>query len=394
MTSAAVCLLVCAGYGCLRASALDGQGHRCEWASDASRLPGGRVACQEYHVAEAESVCCCNHDRGLDHLLCVAPGSMLLLLRRRRAPWRDRSGRSQPKTKKIGQGMADGGESADAKRKRTAEERRQKILSRGTDRLNKITTTARGEEEAKKLYRSHQPLHASALPRQTASANDDPADIDLSATDAAARQRLQGQQAQRMRDMFGGPSGGPRPPSAALMAESDDELSGPEAARWDPASTAFGPRSMASPLNAPNPDKPFDMASLLANMGGGDGSANAETMPPFLAQMLQGMGAQSNDVPLQVVSPKTWPERLFPVVHIASMVLLAGYAILIIEPGNRWTSFGGSISGGLRVQWEGWRSLATRSPAKTPDGLAAQVWSGGSWIAAVVGSLAIIARSS
>lgn len=114
------------------------------------------------------------------------------------------------------------------------------------------------------------------------------------------------------------------------------------------------------------PDMPDMLSALLSGSGmpqGQDGGF------PDLASMFGGTMGQPGSTPisLQPQRKRTWTDRLLPLVHLLSMVMLAFYAVLVIEPhvrqGNSaYSSFSSSsasswFSGLGQVDWYGWAAL-------------------------------------
>jgi hypothetical protein len=73
------------------------------------------------------------------------------------------------------------------------------------------------------------------------------------------------------------------------------------------------------------------------------------------------MGAGSNGFPMAqqppAPSPKTWLDRLLPLLHLVSMIALAVYTITVWEPTAR---LGDSNAKGL-IDWGSWAVLGKRS---------------------------------
>lgn len=97
-------------------------------------------------------------------------------------------------------------------------------------------------------------------------------------------------------------------------------------------------------------------AQMMAQMGsmGGPGGPGGEGASPFGAGGLGAMGGG------QAVAkrPKTVLDRVFPLVHLVSMVGLAWYVITQFEPSSRAQSFGW-MGKGDGVDWVGWARLAS-----------------------------------
>jgi hypothetical protein len=95
---------------------------------------------------------------------------------------------------------------------------------------------------------------------------------------------------------------------------------------------------MATPLDAPfaMPGAPDMFSSLLSSMG---------------------TGAQGNPMTVAPPPPKTWLDRLLPLIHLVSMVALGIYAVTVWEPTTR---LGDPSAKGL-IDWGGWAALGRRN---------------------------------
>lgn len=61
------------------------------------------------------------------------------------------------------------------------------------------------------------------------------------------------------------------------------------------------------------------------------------------------------------VQPKSLLDKLFPVVHLLSMVALAVYAIGWLEPARKFGLYGWMGVGG-KIDWSAWGALSRRRP--------------------------------
>jgi hypothetical protein len=98
---------------------------------------------------------------------------------------------------------------------------------------------------------------------------------------------------------------------------------------------------LGSPLTAPGAPEMF--SSLLASMRTGADGAPMMQPPTVLPP-----------------PPKTWVDRLLPLVHLVSMIALAFYAVSIWEPTTR---LGDPTARGF-IDWGGWAALGRRSVSR------------------------------
>lgn len=133
----------------------------------------------------------------------------------------------------------------------------------------------------------------------------------------------------------------------------------------DLSALAFNPA--ATPNAMPNPFAAMMGGAGFPGAGGADGG-------DFMAQMMASMSAGgppgAGGLPSTPVSPfppvqKTMLDRVFPLIHFVSMVLLALYAVLVAEPAKRVSMLGM----GEGVQWHVWGSLIHSAPATGVKGL-------------------------
>lgn len=95
--------------------------------------------------------------------------------------------------------------------------------------------------------------------------------------------------------------------------------------------------------------------------------------------------------PPTVAPPKTLLDRLFPLVHLLSMVALAVYAVGWLEPARKFGMYGW-MGLGAKVDWAAWGALTRRPPAN--DVLDAVGQMSGVGIAEVVRSHPILSSLS
>jgi len=181
------------------------------------------------------------------------------------------------------------------------------------------------------------------------------------------------------------------------------------------ASVGIAPRTAASNPPAPtsladinNEDDPaeIDLASLngakglqqqLAQMGGGfpgmmgqenAGADGGDMFSQMLAQMQAGGGPGGGQNPFAAMGgmggglgqpgannpfagqqppvspfppqPKTFLDKIFPLIHLVAMVGLAVYAVVWWEPSRRFGLYGASETSG--IDWSAWGALASKRP--------------------------------
>ena len=97
---------------------------------------------------------------------------------------------------------------------------------------------------------------------------------------------------------------------------------------------------------------------MMQQMGAMGGGAGGEGASPFGPGGLSAMGGGPGMGQQVAQQPKTLLDRLFPLVHLLSMVGLAWYAITQFEPTSRAQSFGW-MGKGDGIDWVGWARLAS-----------------------------------
>ncbi|KAI5118517.1 hypothetical protein M0805_007686 [Coniferiporia weirii] len=228
------------------------------------------------------------------------------------------------------------------------EARRKAILSRGSDRLSKLTSSARGEDHPAYVNTDPPTRKApttetfigeeSVMPTPPARASPAPASVPPSNSAAAAGPSAWSaeQQQEFMR---------------ALMAA--PELTGPHRESQSTSTRREAPQVGLEDFGADAGDDP--MAAMLSALTQITGQT-----PPGLGTMP--MGQTARGIPL--VSPPTFFTRLRPLLHLlASWVLLAFFA-MVKEPKLYVELPGAHAIGG----WERWSELSWRS-AKEPFGV-------------------------
>ncbi|KAF5361642.1 hypothetical protein D9758_007300 [Tetrapyrgos nigripes] len=263
-----------------------------------------------------------------------------------------------------------------------AEARRKAILSRGTDRLAKLTTSARGDDPAYKHDDPPLPSIGNAMRPSTSA-------------------------------FLGEESNMPTPPQRASPSPSPSTTpSKPAGAARQNSNTNTNTSAAAGPELEPgvwSTEQQQLMQALMSGMLGGNTNANAGTgpggggLPPSLADNplaallmsgLNGAGAGAGagglggapplmppglnlskgpamggnagagaGVDVVQAKPKTLLQRLMPLVHVISMWGLLAYFALFMEPQVHEESVGTtSMSSGWQGMWSRWAELAKQNP--------------------------------
>ncbi|GAA5823801.1 hypothetical protein JCM11251_003298 [Rhodosporidiobolus azoricus] len=207
--------------------------------------------------------------------------------------------------------------------------RREKLLAKGKDRLDKITGTVKGEGRFVNESAGIPPRAPAAAttaappaPKSLADVNtdDDPAEIDLASNPLSLLTGAGGAgAAQNPFAAFGGGEGG-----------------------------------------APGGDMFSQMMAQMAQQAGGAGGEGAAN--PFAANAGGAGGAPMANPFLQPPPPpRTFLDRVFPLIHLLAMVGLAVYAVVFLEPARRITEYGwtGTDSG---IDWSAWGALLSVKP--------------------------------
>lgn len=177
-------------------------------------------------------------------------------------------------------------------------------------------------------------------PPSTLAADDDPEEIDL----ATLNPTLTPQQKQKQQQL------------AALGFPSDFS---PNASAPNPFAgfPGFDGAGLGGASTGAGGDDMF--AQMMAQMGAmGGGGPGGEGASPFGPGGLGAMGGGRGQAQPVAKRPKTVLDRVFPLVHLVSMVGLAWYAITQFEPSSRAQSFGW-MGKGEGIDWVGWARLAS-----------------------------------
>ncbi|KAJ7431512.1 hypothetical protein B0H11DRAFT_850477 [Mycena galericulata] len=251
-----------------------------------------------------------------------------------------------------------------------AEARRKAILSRGTDRLAKLTTTGRGDDAAYAQdaapdpplpsfpssttnlsnfvgeETAGMPRPRSRVPSRTNNANNVTNNVQPNNNASPANPFgmpdpsawSQDQQAQFLQAFMGG---GPLPGITP----------GADGAPMPPQGNPFA--GMEG-----NPFAGMEGNPLAALMGAGGAGGAGAGFPPFGADVGAGMGMGMGKAP-DVPPPKTRMQRLLPVLHFAAVWALIAYFVIFREPAYYEAAFeaAGVAGAGSGVAWR-WRQLA------------------------------------
>ncbi|KAJ7139348.1 hypothetical protein C8R44DRAFT_847394 [Mycena epipterygia] len=231
-----------------------------------------------------------------------------------------------------------------------AEARRKAILSRGTDRLAKLTTTGRGEDAAYAPDVSDPPLPS--FPSSTANFVGEktagmppPYSRVPSRTNSNANANMNSAP-QGNNNMGPNPFGMPDPSAWSMEQQTQflQALMGGGAMPPPPALT----EGAAAPPFAGMENNPF-AAMMAAGAGGGGGAFGSGTGPG----MGMGPGIGLGKAP-DVAPPKTRAQRLMPALHLAAVWALLAYFVVVREPAAAQTVVNSEPS----VAWR-WRQLVS-----------------------------------
>ncbi|KAF8708311.1 hypothetical protein RHS03_03506, partial [Rhizoctonia solani] len=268
--------------------------------------------------------------------------------------------------------------------KARAEARKKAILSGRTNRLAKLTSTARGEEAAAAFIREAQAQEkAQALAQAQAEAQAQQNDL-----------TLPGFRDSNLRDFVGEstpitsltPSPGPsRAATPSYMADlgnrtrDDSGLDSPPPV-WTPEQEALLRRIMGGPPGAGSPDTGMAdplaaMMSMfsgpggpLGDMLGGLGGKEGDAIPPALKNLGMGSnppGSISMMPPMpqpdsQSPGPKPFLVRFLPLLHIIATVSLCVWFVVFGEPSAFASAQGDELASSSSSLWSRWAMLARR----------------------------------
>ncbi|KAJ6477288.1 hypothetical protein DFH09DRAFT_1266411 [Mycena vulgaris] len=239
-----------------------------------------------------------------------------------------------------------------------AEARRKAILSRGTDRLAKLTTSGRGDEALYAQDAAADPplpsFPSAPLPTNLSNfVGEETAGMPRARTRVASNANASAN-ANANVNPFGMPD--PSTWSAEQQSQFMQVLMGGGAPPGG-ADDGMGPGD-GNPFAGMGDNNPF-AAMMAAGAGGagGPGMGNGggpfpgmENGNPFAAMMGAGAGAGAGKAP-DVSVPRTRVQRLMPAVHLAAVWALLAYFVVVREPA---AAAGGAGEG---AAWR-WRQLA------------------------------------
>ncbi|KAK7468372.1 hypothetical protein VKT23_002888 [Stygiomarasmius scandens] len=250
-----------------------------------------------------------------------------------------------------------------------AEARRKAILSRGNDRLSKLTNSARGDDPAYK--------------------HDDPPLPSFSSSTSTTTSTFLGEETNMPTPpLRASPSPAPNAPSN----KSTSSPPGPEPGVWSQEQQQFLQALMGGVGGAEGAG--MGMGGMDANplaallMAGLNGGAGAGTMPALPGTGSMGTDGKSEGIPplmppgfpnmagtgpgmppgammaTEPPKPKTLLQRLMPLIHLVAMWALLAYFAFFQEPKVYEETFGAtSVSGsGWQGVWTRWGELAKRNP--------------------------------
>ncbi|KAI0761161.1 hypothetical protein BD413DRAFT_591879 [Trametes elegans] len=238
--------------------------------------------------------------------------------------------------------------------KARAEARRKAILARGGDRLARITSSARGDEGA--TYMHDDPPLAS-LPNRPGLSDfvGETSAMPTPPTTSTPNSRNVGGSARSPFEAAGLGSGVPDPSvwSEEQQAQFMNALlgaagrGGPEQPRLPSSSSSAAPG--ASPASAPPLPEGDPMAALMSALQQGGGGA-----PPGF--QFPGAGLAQSSPP----KPKTFVQKLMPIIHVVAAWALLAYFVLWREP----EAFDAKTHGAQPAEsrWRRWAELSWKSP--------------------------------
>ncbi|KAI0324455.1 hypothetical protein GY45DRAFT_380364 [Cubamyces sp. BRFM 1775] len=223
--------------------------------------------------------------------------------------------------------------------KSRAEARRKAILARGGDRLARITTSGRGEEGA--TYLHNDPPLAPLPPRERPG----------------------------LSDFVGETSDMPTPPAASTpgsrnvsgSARSPFEAAGlgsgvPDPSVWSEEQQAQFMNALLGAAAARGPEQPqLPSSSPSAAPSSTSATTSTNAPPPDADPMGMGMGMSSAPP-----KPKTFLQKILPLVHIIAAWVLLAYFVLWKEPeAYDAKTHGSELAEG---RWRRWADLGWKSP--------------------------------
>ncbi|TFK28350.1 hypothetical protein FA15DRAFT_665313 [Coprinopsis marcescibilis] len=262
-----------------------------------------------------------------------------------------------------------------------AEARRKAILSRGSDRLAKLTTSARGEDagayiettSSRSTSRSFLGEESNDMPTPkafTPSPSPSPRPASQSSTSTPSKSTTT---ATSLNPLDAAGLGGRVTPDPSVWSPEQQQ----QFIQALMGASAGAPGTGQTPLQSPlgDPEDPIDptlppldnplAAMLFGNLAQGqggfpgaqDGSSNPFAFPPGLMNLAQ---AQQGPGPVQKDKPKTRLQKLMPVVHLLAVWSLLAYFVLWFEPKIYAENGSAAIGGG--GTWSRWARLLREHP--------------------------------
>ncbi|KAK7688122.1 hypothetical protein QCA50_008492 [Cerrena zonata] len=245
--------------------------------------------------------------------------------------------------------------------KEKAEARRKAILSRGKDRLGKLTSSARGEEA---LYMPEDPPLAPLPTRSTlgqfvGEESSLPTPPSLSRTASSSSRSPNNDASSTTSSGFMGAGFGDNGPDPSIWSEEQQQqlLQALMGGAGVGSPNLFGglnppqqqqqrriPSNSSDPSSQSPPDDP--LAALMQSLGQPGAQSPAGTFPGF-------------PPPPAPPKPKTLLQKLIPLIHILAAWILLGYFVLWREPAAFETQSHGAGGGDW---WRRWAELGWKHP--------------------------------
>ncbi|KAF9482389.1 hypothetical protein BDN70DRAFT_991181 [Pholiota conissans] len=261
-----------------------------------------------------------------------------------------------------------------------AEARRKAILSRGGDRLAKLTTSARGEDAPAYLH-DDPPVpnlpststsnflgeESSDMPslRSRSSHHSSPSPGTSPSPQPA---RTTGTNLPRDANVFDGLAANAPDPSVWSSEQQQQFIQALMNASGGPGG-AFPPLPAAADPNVPHDpsmtplDNPFAALMGAQGLGGAAGSGGAGMFPPFGPGMgMEGMGAGFPGAMAPPPKEKTKLQKVLPLLHLVAMWCLLAYFVLWGEPSVHREITGEDVAWNATGIWKRWSALGQRSP--------------------------------
>ncbi|THH30390.1 hypothetical protein EUX98_g3793 [Antrodiella citrinella] len=237
-----------------------------------------------------------------------------------------------------------------------AEARRKAILARGTDRLAKLTTSARGEDAPAYLH-DDPPL--APLPNKPDLKEFVGEQSRLPTPPARSRTASDSRSSFQSAGL-----GGAQPDPSVWSADQQQQLlaalmgggNGPPLFPGQPQLPSSGPSSNSSTNDPSTPEDP--LAAMIAAMTSQQNDSGAPNPFAGMPAMSGLMGMQQPAAPRP---PKTFLQKLMPVVHMVAAWMLFAYFVLWKEPEAYDARAHGSIL--VEGRWKRWAELGWKNAA-------------------------------